>query len=68
MVTAILHRYKIKHFKGTKFRAIDFLVLLKDIFVQVLIFMDFTTKVTVTGIFLINPTPYVRWHLLEGGL
>ena len=50
MVTAILHRYKIKHFKGTKFRAIDFLVLLKDIFVQVLIFMDFTTKVTVTGI------------------
>ena len=52
--------------QGNNFRGIDFLVLLKEIFVQVLIFMDFTTKVTVTGIFLINATPYVRWHLLEG--
>ena len=47
----MLHRCKIKYFKGTYFRGIDFLVLLKEIFVPVLIFMYFTPKVTVTGIF-----------------
>ena len=63
--TTKIHPYKRKNFKGTNFRGIDFLVLLREIFVQVLIFMYFTQKVTVTGIFLINVTPSVRWHLLE---
>ena len=63
MINAILHRYKIQYFKGPNFRGIDF----REIFVQVLIFMYFTTKVTVTGIFLIKATPSVRWLLLEGG-
>ena len=57
-----------KYFKGTNFRGIDVLVLLREIFLQVLIFMYFTPKVTVTGIFLINASPSVRWHLLEGGV
>ena len=57
MINAMLHRYKIKYFKGTSFCGIDFLVLLREIFVQVLIFMYFPPKVTVTGIFLINTTP-----------
>ena len=66
MINAILRRYKRKYFKGTNFCGIVFLVLLKEIFVQVLIFMDFAKKETVTGIFLINATHYVRWHLLDG--
>ena len=66
VINAILHRYKIKYFKGTNFHGINFLVLLREICEQVLIFMYFTPKVTVTGIFLINATPSVRWHLLEG--
>ena len=37
------------------------------VFQEVLIFMYFTTEVAATGIFLINATPSVRWHLLEGG-
>ena len=57
-----------KYFKGTNFRGIDVLVLLREIFLQVLIFMYFTPKVTVTGIFLINASPSVRWHLIEGGV
>ena len=57
-----------KYFKGTNFRGIDVLALLREIFLQVLIFMYFTPKVTVTGIFLINASPSVRWHLLEGGV
>ena len=61
------HRYKIKYFKETNFCSIDFLVLPREIFKQILIFMYFTAKVTVTGIFLINAIPFVRWHLLEGG-
>ena len=65
IINAILHRYYIKYFKETNFHGIDFLVLLREIFVQVLIFMYFTPKVTVTGIFLINATPSVRWYLYE---
>ena len=57
IINAILHQFKLKYFKGTNFHGIDFLVLLREIFVQVLIFMDFTQKVSVTGIFLINATP-----------
>ena len=64
VINAILHQYKIKYFKGTNFRGIDFLVLLREIFVQVLIFMYFTPKVTVTGIFLINAISSVKWHFL----
>ena len=64
----ILHRHKIKYFKGTNLRGIDFLILLMEIFVQVLILMYFTPTVTVTEIFLINATPSVRWRLLEGGV
>ena len=67
IINAILHRSKIKYFKGTNFRGIDFLVFLREMFVQVLIFMYFTPKVIATGIFLINGTPSVRWNLLEGG-
>ena len=67
IINAILHRNKIKYFKGTNFRGIDFLVLLREIFVQVLIFMYFTPKVIATGIFFINGTPSVMWKLLEGG-
>ena len=65
---AMLHRYKIKHFKGTNFHGIDFLLLLGDVFAQVLIFIYFTPTVTVTGIFLINVTPSVRWRLLQEGV
>ena len=43
--------YKIKNIKGTNFCDINFMVLRRKIFVQVLIFMYFTPKVTVTGIF-----------------
>ena len=67
IINAILHRYKMKYFKGTSFHGIDFLVLLREIFEQVLIFMYFIPKVTVTGIFLIRATLSVRWNLLEGG-
>ena len=35
---------------------------------QALIFMYFTPTVTVTGIFLINAIPSLRWRLLEGGV
>ena len=42
------------------------LVLLTTIFVQVLTFMYFTPKVTVTGIFLIDTTPSLKWNFLEG--
>ena len=59
-MNAILHRYKIKYFKGTNLRGIEFLVLLREIFVQVSIFMYFTPTVTATGIFLIRATPSVR--------
>ena len=62
IINAILHRYKIKYFKGTNFRGIEFQVLLREIFAQVLNVMYFTPKVTVTGIFLINATP------LRGGI
>ena len=67
VINAILHRYKIKHFEGINFRGIDLLVLLKEIFVQVLIIMYLTPIVTVTGTFLISATPSVRWCLLAGG-
>ena len=67
IVNAMLHRYKIKYFKGTNICGIDFLVSLMEIFVRVLIFTYFTPKVFVTGIFLIKTTPSVRWHLLEAG-
>ena len=63
-----INRYKIKYFKGTNFCGIDFLVLPREIFAQVLIFIYFTAAVTVTGIFSINATPSVRWRLLEGGV
>ena len=65
-MNAILHRYKIKYLKGTYLRGIDFLVLLKKIFVQVSIFMYFIEIVIVTGIFLINAISSVRWLFLEG--
>ena len=68
IINTILHRYKIKYFKGTNLCGIDFLVLLMEMFVQVLIFMYFTPTVTVTRIFLINPNPSVRWRLSEGGV
>ena len=61
----MLHRYEIKYFEGTNLRGNDFLVLVKEIFVQILIFMYFTPPVTVTGIFLITATPSVKWRLLE---
>ena len=57
--------HKCKRIRGTNFRGIDLLVLLRDIFVQVLIFMYFTPTVIVTGISLINATPSVMWRLLE---
>ena len=59
-------QYYLQYFRGTNFRGIDFLVLLRVIFLQVLILTYFTPKVTVTRIFLINTNPSVRWHLLEG--
>ena len=49
VINAILNQYKIKYFKGTNFRGIDFLVWPSEIFVQILIFMYFTPKVAVTG-------------------
>ena len=73
IINAIQYWYKIKYFKGTNLRGIDFLVLLGEIFVQVLSFMYFNP--TVTEIFFINatlppppPPPSVRWRLLEGGV
>ena len=68
IINSILHRYEIKYFKGTNFRGIDFLVLLSEFFMRVLIFMYSTPKVTVTEIFLIKAAPSVRWHFLERGL
>ena len=62
------YRYRIKYFEGTNLRGIDFLVLIKEFFVRVLIFMYFGSTVTVTGIFLVNATPSVRWPLLAGGV
>ena len=62
------YRYRIKYFEGTNLRGIDFLVLIKEFFVWVLIFMYFGSTVTVNGIFLVNATPSVRWPLLEGGV
>ena len=56
--------YKIKNVKGTNFCDINFMVLRRKIFVQVLIFMYFTPKVTVTGIFLINAISSVKWYFL----
>ena len=64
----MLNRNKIKYSKGTNLRGIDFLVLLREIFVQVLICMYFTPTVTGTEIFLINAIPSVRWRLLEGSV
>ena len=52
----MLHRYKIKYFKGTNFCGADSLVLPWEIFEQVLILIYFTPTVTVTRIFLINAT------------
>ena len=66
VINAILHRY-IKRSTLNEliyFRGIDFLVLLREIFVQVSIFIS----PTVTGIFSINATPSVSWDLLEGGV
>ena len=60
MYNAMLHRYEIKHCKGTNFCGTDFLVLLREIFVQVLIFIVFHQ--TVPGLFSINATP------LRGGI
>ena len=42
IINTILHQYKTKYFKKTNFRGIDFLDLLREIFVQLLIFMYFT--------------------------
>ena len=66
VINAILQRYKIKYFKGTNFYDGDFLALLREIFVQLLIFMNFT-NCYLTGIFSINDTPSARWRLFEGG-
>ena len=43
-INAILHRYKIKSFKGINFRSIAFLLLLREIFVEGLNFMYFIIK------------------------